>query len=297
MKKLLGIFLAFLILSAFAFNSSAAPQTTLNFDLSCDGRNEVYKETGDIITVTFTLENATDKTAGYDISSLTNEIYYDHTFFEMVEGSTTVETDMELFTDIKIYSSGEHRVYFNGFAIPDKQYAAKQIVGTFQLKVIASEGESTIRSMGMVASGEHSYSTISEDLVVKIGDAPIDAVYEIAFETNGGTSVGSATVTYGEKITEPENPEKGEKYFVGWYKDAECTQKWDFESDIVFGDMTLYAKWSDTPAGDTDVIPDKPSDKLPDNNLTNTEDIENDYDWVWWVIIIVIVIILIAIII
>lgn len=29
--------------------------------------------------------------------------------------------------------------------------------------------------------------------------------------------------------------------FTGWYKDKECTKKWDFESDTVSGDTTLYA--------------------------------------------------------
>lgn len=29
--------------------------------------------------------------------------------------------------------------------------------------------------------------------------------------------------------------------FTGWYKDKECTQKWDFETDTVSGDTTLYA--------------------------------------------------------
>lgn len=31
--------------------------------------------------------------------------------------------------------------------------------------------------------------------------------------------------------------------FTGWYKDKECTQKWNFEADTVGGDTTLYAGW------------------------------------------------------
>lgn len=31
--------------------------------------------------------------------------------------------------------------------------------------------------------------------------------------------------------------------FYGWYKDAELTQIWDFDTDIIEADMILYAKW------------------------------------------------------
>ena len=42
----------------------------------------------------------------------------------------------------------------------------------------------------------------------------------------------------------PANPERTGFTFVGWYKDAACTQAWDFAKDVVTADMTLYAKWS-----------------------------------------------------
>ena len=31
--------------------------------------------------------------------------------------------------------------------------------------------------------------------------------------------------------------------FTGWYKDKQCTQKWNFETDTAGGDTTLYAGW------------------------------------------------------
>ena len=32
--------------------------------------------------------------------------------------------------------------------------------------------------------------------------------------------------------------------FGGWYKEAECQNKWDFAKDTVTGNITLYAKWT-----------------------------------------------------
>ena len=51
----------------------------------------------------------------------------------------------------------------------------------------------------------------------------------------------------GAKITEPEAPTADGYTFAGWYTDKECTQanKWNFATDEVTVDMTLYAKWID----------------------------------------------------
>lgn len=54
-------------------------------------------------------------------------------------------------------------------------------------------------------------------------------------------------------LTESEEdlPERKGYRFVGWYKDAKRTQRWDFENDTIQADTTLYAKMiqvnSDTP--------------------------------------------------
>ncbi|MDG5785884.1 InlB B-repeat-containing protein [Evansella sp. AB-P1] len=68
-------------------------------------------------------------------------------------------------------------------------------------------------------------------------------VYTISFESNGGSKVSAVDAKYGSSITEPTSPEKEGHTFVGWYKDESFTEEWDFETDTVAGNMTLYAKW------------------------------------------------------
>ena len=36
--------------------------------------------------------------------------------------------------------------------------------------------------------------------------------------------------------------------FEGWYADEALTIPWDFDTDLVEGNMTLYAKWSANPS-------------------------------------------------
>ena len=64
--------------------------------------------------------------------------------------------------------------------------------------------------------------------------------------------VSDKKVEKGDKLKAPilvvvgENP--GNAEVIGWYIDPDYTTEWNFETDTVQGDMTLYAKWSDSHA-------------------------------------------------
>ena len=67
----------------------------------------------------------------------------------------------------------------------------------------------------------------------------------VTFDPNGGTLTGAATCKekQNESIQRPDEEPVREGYnFLGWYKDAACTQRWDF-NDPIPGNMTLYAGW------------------------------------------------------
>ena len=68
--------------------------------------------------------------------------------------------------------------------------------------------------------------------------------YTVAFDTRGGSTVPSAMTAQNKTMVAPANPERSGYTFAGWYKDAACTQAWDFAKDVVTADMTLYAKWT-----------------------------------------------------
>lgn len=67
--------------------------------------------------------------------------------------------------------------------------------------------------------------------------------YTVTFDTRGGSTVPSAMTAQNKTMAAPADPERSGYTFVGWYKDADCTQAWDFSKDVVTADMTLYAKW------------------------------------------------------
>ena len=70
--------------------------------------------------------------------------------------------------------------------------------------------------------------------------------YTVTFDANGhGTAPSEQKTSYGGKITEPAAPTAENYYFQGWFKESTCENIWDFASDIVTANITLYAKWSD----------------------------------------------------
>ena len=85
----------------------------------------------------------------------------------------------------------------------------------------------------------------------KTEDCTLYALWEeaplctVTFNPNGGTLTGAETCQekQNERIQKPyEEPIREGHNFRGWYKDADCTQMWDFD-DPIPGNMTLYAGW------------------------------------------------------
>lgn len=70
------------------------------------------------------------------------------------------------------------------------------------------------------------------------------AVATATFDSQGGSPIASKIVEIGTKVTEPDAPTKRGYAFAGWYKEASFVTQWNFDSDTVTEDMTLYAKWS-----------------------------------------------------
>ena len=67
--------------------------------------------------------------------------------------------------------------------------------------------------------------------------------YTVSFNTNGGSAVKAVTVKANTKVTKPANPTKSGYKFTGWYLDKDCTEPWDFNTNIVRRNTTLYAGW------------------------------------------------------
>ena len=69
----------------------------------------------------------------------------------------------------------------------------------------------------------------------------------VTFDANGqGSGNKYRVVKVGATVPEPVKPSAAGVAFDGWYKDAACTAAWDFATDIVNENTTIYAKWMES---------------------------------------------------
>lgn len=73
----------------------------------------------------------------------------------------------------------------------------------------------------------------------------VEYPHKVTFSANGhGSAPAAQVITYGGKAATPNAPTAAGYTFGGWYKESSCTNAWNFSTDTVTADTTLYAKWT-----------------------------------------------------
>lgn len=69
--------------------------------------------------------------------------------------------------------------------------------------------------------------------------------YNVTFDTEGGSEIAAQRLKHGELAKEPEIPLKPGYTFCGWMtsEDESLAKEWNFATDKVENDLTLYAVW------------------------------------------------------
>ena len=218
---------------------SAEEAPSYFFELSVDGKDTKEVEKGDIITVVLKLKR-TDSAEAYTMYAMQDEIRYDSTFLEVVESSAVVGNGIGS-TDIAMVDQ-YREFYMNYLSMSGgEKWEADTLIGSIQLRVIGESGVTKITNQDYLVSlqdGSGSYPCDANEVTIILST---DCV--VTFRTNGGSELEDLTVQFGEKISCPKEPEREGYELEGWYTDIHLTEKWDFDKDIVEGNMSLYAKW------------------------------------------------------
>lgn len=135
---------------------------------------------------------------------------------------------------------------------------AAQTIRMDQLKVVASRNDYVLVDI---------YDLLSTDLTSYVsadGVHPTVLGYEVWTDvvvdmlnmgiSDSGYQSINMLVEDGELIIEPVAPVKDGATFLGWYTDEALTNEWDFDTDLVQDDMTLYAKYSNSITGSVTII-------------------------------------------
>ena len=213
-----------------------------------------YSSSPTLTNVTISGNRATSYNSGgmcnyYSSPKLYNTIIWENNC-GIIESSSSTTYYYCLIQDIPAGGTGNLNgtaTYPNMFinAISDSQ--APTIAGNYRL----AQGSPCIDA------GNNSYNTTSTDMAgnPRIYNSTIDmgayeynnTAYSVSFNSQGGSSVPSQSVIDGNPVTIP-TPDPNRDCFVfrGWHKEAGCINAWNFETDVVTSDITLYAKWSTT---------------------------------------------------
>jgi len=88
-------------------------------------------------------------------------------------------------------------------------------------------------------------SVLDGALIATVMAAPI-VTFTVTF-SGEEIDIEPQTIEEGNLATKPADPERTNYDFGGWYTDNDTFEnKWDFETDVVMQDTTLYAKWEQT---------------------------------------------------
>lgn len=88
--------------------------------------------------------------------------------------------------------------------------------------------------------------TESDDTTIYTIGKKTTTAHTVTFNLNyaGAPAPTTAEVNNGGKVTKPADPTRTGHTFGGWYEEAACTTAWNFDTNTVTGNITLYAKWT-----------------------------------------------------
>lgn len=219
--------------------------TTVIYSLTSDGENIIYAQSGDEITVSFSVINKTNPGEAFTVETIYNDIKIDNHFFE-INGSKISSPIGLAYAHFQMDSrfnkwarfNGEHSQEPNGL----RTYQSGEVVGSFKLIVKATEGQTTLESTDpwMTDEGNTAYHIVAENLTVIIGDEP-PVLYTVKYMSQE-QEVSSSRSAAGTIIVGPApNNGPANHIFKGWEHNGTLYQSGD--SFELTGDTTFTAKW------------------------------------------------------
>lgn len=72
-----------------------------------------------------------------------------------------------------------------------------------------------------------------------------DGKFTVTFDSMDGSAQRVVSVNEGEVLSAPAKPTRSGYLFTGWYIERECETLWQFDTDTVNENLTLYAGWEE----------------------------------------------------
>lgn len=147
--------------------------------------------------------------------------------------------DMTILTDAKVPSANAYAYEVNGLMKGDsllkKPVLSCDIVSTEKTGCYDIIPEGADAGPNYVVSHEKGKLTVAREYV------SCTVLFDV--QGHGSAPDSQVGIKVGGTVERPEEPSAAGYRFAGWYCDSACVKEWNFDTDIVQSDMTLYAKW------------------------------------------------------
>ena len=256
--------------------------------LTANGETELYVAQNQEITVKlFLINNEVEEDENYDLYSMQDYVCFDRTFFEFVDGSISVRryiTDggmpQDLFgaSAISFDGGAKDRVFVNRGSTSPVTVSQSIDVLTFELKVIANEGSSTIThdTIEVLDQNGERLTYDTEETTVIIGTSPV-VTYTITASANAGGTIspaGEISVVEGENKTFTITANGGYKINRVEVDGTSVGAVSTYEFESVTGNHTIEAFFEVISTGGGNTItptPKPPVDDEEDDGFAKTE--------------------------
>lgn len=198
---------------------------------------------------------------------------------------STLNSTINLAGNIKIYSnSGSKNAVTDNLSIQkagnyqSKVYVTGPLGSSANISLHIRENGSFLPGLAVTGSGNGFLNStkftsdsslylceLQQDgnLYLVTEKTPLD-YFTVTFNSTGGSAISPYTqVLENTTIASPKNPSRTDYEFIGWYTTPSLTTPWNFSSDIVTGDMTLYAKWEEIPQEEEEEEEEEEEDITP----------------------------------
>lgn|GEM_PF-3543426 len=249
-KKLTLGLLAILLTFSFALNPNIvyATATKTTIMLTCDSQ---HYNVGDIVKVAIKSQSEAQ------IFGIQFDIKYDPSVLQINSGMVA-QGNYEIWVAPTEDAEPGVLTYAMTNSTPDKSVSTIDI-GVISFKALKAGTTainlSNIKAIDDSASLDDSNrinNNTTYQLSIDVNSNPTGK-YTVTFDSQGGSAVPSLNnVTSGSKVSAPTAPTRAGYTFGGWFKESGCTSVWNFSSDTVTNNLTIYAKWTANSPSDND---------------------------------------------
>lgn len=255
MKKVLTTILAFLGLLALGVTLGVeAGVNSKSLEITIDNFNEITTNYNATFTHDYSVKNFSELDVTVSIEAF--GVYKNNSGIQMNKGKNTYIKNTVAFPGAITNISLEWTQ--NGKNSPTLYAAKDEVASTSSNKIADCSSDKKEQSIDLGIENGYNYfyfdgttvtgaCYLSKFTITYSVEDTDGTYYNVTFNSQNGEEPKTVEIKENTLVSQPSDPTRKGYIFTGWYKDAECTESWDFENDLVTGETNLFAGWEKDP--------------------------------------------------